>query len=433
MRMVNIIEKKRDCKELTKEEINFVIENYTNKAIPDYQMSALLMAIVLNGMTQAETANLTQAMVNSGEIVDLSSIVGLKVDKHSTGGVGDKTSLVLGPLIASVGVPFAKMSGRGLGHTGGTLDKLESIPGFNISLTEEEFIKQVNDEKIAIIGQTASLAPADKSIYALRDVTGTVPSIGLMASSIMSKKIAAGTDTILLDVKYGDGAFMPTVEAAVELATAMISIGTNLGKDTKAIVSSMDQPLGNAIGNSLEVKEAIATLSGHGPSDLVDLCTRAGGIMLKQAKRVATVEEGIVLLKENITNGKALDRLVAMVKAQGGNEKYITNPELFTMAKEIIAVNSITSGYVATMHTLDLGVLAMELGAGRRTKEDDIDMAVGFVMQKKTGDRVEIGDILVEIHTNTGLSDVMRQRIIDTFVISQDKPLPRDIIAKVVE
>ena len=333
MRMVDIIIKKKENKELTKEEISFFVKGFTNGTIPDYQASSLAMAICFNGMNKKEIGILTDEMLHSGDTIDLSSIEGKKVDKHSTGGVGDKTSLVLGPLVASCGVKLAKMSGRGLGHTGGTLDKLESIPGVTIEIGEEDFFKQVNDIGIAIVGQTGSLVPCDKKLYALRDVTGTVNSIPLIASSIMSKKLASGSDTILLDVKFGSGAFMKDLDSARELARTMVDIGDELNRDTRAILTDMNQPLGLAIGNNLEVIEAINTLNGNGPKDLVELCINAGAIMLTQAKRVNNVDEGKKLLEENIKNGKALDKLAQMVKAQGGDESYIYTPSKFDKAK----------------------------------------------------------------------------------------------------
>ena len=346
MRMVDIIEKKRDGFSLSKEEITFFIKGYTNGSIPDYQASALAMAIVLNGMDKEEIGDLTDAMMHSGEIIDLTSIKGMKVDKHSTGGVGDKTSLVLGPLVASCGAKLAKMSGRGLGHTGGTLDKMESIPGMRINLSEEEFIEQVNKIGMAIIGQTVKIDPADKKLYALRDVTATVESIPLISSSIMSKKLASGSDSILLDVKFGSGAFMKTIEKAKELARTMVDIGAYLNKDTRAIITDMEEPLGMAIGNALEVKEAISTLRGNGPKDLVDLVTYAGAIMLEQAKIVNSLEEGKRKIKQAIEDGSGFNKLLEFVSAQGGDVSYIKDPSKFKLAKNIVPIYSISSGYV---------------------------------------------------------------------------------------
>ena len=430
MRMIDLIHKKRIGERLSKEEIEWMIAAYTNEEIPDYQMSAFLMAVMFQGMNKEETSYLTLAMVNSGDVIDLSLINGITVDKHSTGGVGDKTSLVLGPLVASVGVPVAKMSGRGLGHTGGTLDKLESIPGLRINIDNDAFIRQVNETKLAIIGQTLSLAPADKKLYALRDVTDTIATIPLIASSIMSKKIASGSDCILLDVKYGDGAFMETKEHAEALAKAMIEIGQSLHKDTRAIISNMNQPLGKAIGNNLEVKEAIATLHGQGPEDLVDLCLQAGAIMLMQAKKVSNKEEGMKLLQLQIENGKAFDSLCAMVKAQGGDIAYLKDPSLFETSKEIIKVVSPKTGYIKNMNALDLGIVSMKLGGGRETKDSIIDMSVGLIVEKKIGDYVREGDVLVKVHTNTGLSTELKEMIADSYLIIDQKVEKEPVIAK---
>ncbi len=400
MRMVDIIEKKRDGFSLSKEEITFFIKGYTNGSIPDYQASALAMAIVLNGMDKEEIGDLTDAMMHSGEIIDLTSIKGMKVDKHSTGGVGDKTSLVLGPLVASCGAKLAKMSGRGLGHTGGTLDKMESIPGMRINLSEEEFIEQVNKIGMAIIGQTVKIDPADKKLYALRDVTATVESIPLISSSIMSKKLASGSDSILLDVKFGSGAFMKTIEKAKELARTMVDIGAYLNKDTRAIITDMEEPLGMAIGNALEVKEAISTLRGNGPKDLVDLVTYAGAIMLEQAKIVNSLEEGKRKIKQAIEDGSGFNKLLEFVSAQGGDVSYIKDPSKFKLAKNIVPIYAISSGYVGKIDSLLIGVSAMKLGAGRETLNDTIDMSAGIILNKKVGDFVNKGDIICYLHTN---------------------------------
>lgn len=404
MRFVEIIEKKRDNGTLTKDEIQFWINGVVDGSIPDYQTSSLLMAIVLNGMNAKETAYLTEAMMHSGDVIDLTSIVGIKADKHSTGGVGDKTSLALGPMVAACGLKIAKMSGRGLGHTGGTLDKLESINGFNCYLTDEEFKKQVNDCGIAIIGQTAKLVPADKTLYALRDVTGTVPAIPLIASSIMSKKLASGSDTILLDVKFGDGAFMKNVEEARKLANAMIEIGKELGRDTRAMISDMNQPLGNAIGNAIEVEEAVATLHGKGPKDFTELCYQAGEIMLVQGKVVSTKEEGRKMLEEVVANGKAFEKLKDMVAAQGGDIAQLEDVSLLPKAKFTFEMKSQEAGYIENLAALEMGVLAMRLGAGRATKEQDVDHSVGIVLQAKKGDLVRKGDVLAVVHSNTELT-----------------------------
>ena len=415
MRMVDLIQKKRDGLELTDEEIHFIIKGYVDEEIPDYQMSALMMAICFQGLNKRETATLTKEMMHSGDVIDLSRIQGIKVDKHSTGGVGDKTSLVLGPIVAACGVPVAKMSGRGLGHTGGTLDKLESIPGLQIMIDEESFVKQVNDCHLAIIGQSGHLDPADKKMYALRDVTATVSCIPLIASSIMSKKLAAGSDAILLDVKYGDGAFMKTIDDAKELARTMIEIGDSLGKDTRATISNMSQPLGNAIGNSLEVKEAIDTLNGHGPSDLLELCLQAGSHMLIQAKKADNLVEARKMLEKTITDKTALHALCNMVKAQGGDDAYIKHPELFEKAKDIIPIPSLKQGYVKDLEAMALGLVSMKLGGGRQTTDDEIDHSVGIVLNKKIGDFVQKGDVLAYVHTNTGLTDELKQEIYDAY------------------
>lgn len=400
MRMVDLIEKKRDGGELTAEEINFIIRGYTNGEIPDYQMSAFSMAVFFNGMTDQEQATLTMAMADSGDQIDLSKIEGIKVDKHSTGGVGDTTTLVLAPLVASVGVPVAKMSGRGLGHTGGTLDKLESIEGFHIELTEEQFIRQVNELKVAVIGQSGNLTPADKKLYSLRDVTATVNSIPLIASSIMSKKIAAGADAIVLDVKTGEGAFMKTKEDARKLAEAMVSIGNSVGRRTMAIISDMSQPLGYAIGNALEVKEAIETLKGQGPEDLTELCLTLGSQMVVAGGRADNLEEARNMLKEAITNGEALKTFKSLIAAQGGNPAVADDTGLLPQSTHVIEFQSDLDGYVESLEADEIGTAAMLLGAGRATKDSEIDLSVGIVLKKKIGDSVAKGETLAEIHAN---------------------------------
>ena len=402
MRMVDLIIKKRDGFELTDEEITFWIDGYVKGEIPDYQSSAMQMAIVFRGMTNREIATLTDRMEHSGEVLDLSHLKGVKVDKHSTGGVGDKTSLVLGPMVAACGATLAKMSGRGLGHTGGTLDKLESIPGVTIAIEGERFAKQVNSIGCAIVGQTGSLVPADKKMYALRDVTGTVESIPLIAASVMSKKLASGSDAILLDVTVGEGAFMKNMEDARKLAHIMVDIGNRLGRDTKAVLSDMSEPLGLAVGNALEVKEAIAALHGNGPEDLMELCYTSGAIMLKQAKCVATIEEGRQKLHDAIYSGAAFDKFVKMIEAQGGDISYILHPEKFPLAKNIIEIRSGKEGYVNTLNALEIGVSSMRLGGGRETLEDVIDMSAGIVLNKKVGDHVNKGELLCTLHTNKG-------------------------------
>uniref|UniRef100_UPI0034A42BBE pyrimidine-nucleoside phosphorylase n=2 Tax=Clostridiaceae TaxID=31979 RepID=UPI0034A42BBE len=360
MRMYDVILKKRRGEELSKEEIDFFIQGFTKGEIPDYQASALLMSIFFNSMNKRETADFTMSMVHSGETLNLDKIQGIKVDKHSTGGVGDTTTILLAPMVASCGVPVAKMSGRGLGHTGGTIDKLESFKGFSVELSEEKFMENVNDIGIAVIGQTANLAPADKKLYALRDVTATVDNMPLIASSIMSKKIASGADGIVLDVKVGDGAFMKTPEDAKALAEEMVSIGKNVGRNTIAVISDMDQPLGYAIGNALEIKEAIDTLKGNGPKDLLELALTLGSNMLILANKVENFEEGKKLLLENIKNGKALEKLKEFVKAQGGNPACVDNTDLLPKAKYIIEVKANKSGTISKIHAEEMGLTAME-------------------------------------------------------------------------
>ncbi|MDZ5252751.1 pyrimidine-nucleoside phosphorylase [Clostridium sp. LIBA-8841] len=400
MRMYDLILKKRNGGELSTKEINFFVDKYTNGEIPDYQVAALLMAIYFQKMNKRETSDLTMAMVNSGDILDLSEIHGIKVDKHSTGGVGDTTTLVLGPMVGALGIPVAKMSGRGLGHTGGTIDKLESFDGFSVEMTKDQFINNVNNIKLAVGGQTGDLAPADKKLYALRDVTGTVDNVSLIASSIMSKKIAAGADAIVLDVKVGDGAFMKTPEAARELATEMVGIGKHVGRNTVAIISDMDQPLGFAIGNALEVKEAIETLRGNGPKDLLELCLTLGSNMVVLAGVAKDTDEARKMLMETITSGKAIEKLKEFVTAQGGDASVIDDISNFHNAKYVIPVKSTKSGVVSKIHAENIGLVAMELGAGRATKESIIDLAVGIVLEKKRGDKVNEGDIIAYIHAD---------------------------------
>ncbi|MFJ8261369.1 pyrimidine-nucleoside phosphorylase [Rummeliibacillus sp. NPDC094406] len=432
MRMVDIIEKKRDGHELTSEEIRFFVEGYTNGSIPDYQASSLAMAIYFQDMTDRERADLTMAMVESGDQIDLSGIAGVKVDKHSTGGVGDTTTLVLGPLVAAVGVPVAKMSGRGLGHTGGTIDKLESIEGFHVELTTEQFTKQVNDIKLAVIGQSGNLTPADKKLYALRDVTGTVPSIPLIASSIMSKKIAAGADAIVLDVKTGDGAFMKTVEDSKMLAHAMVQIGKNVGRNTMAIISDMNQPLGYAIGNALEVKEAIDTLSGKGPKDLTELCLTLGSQMVVLGGHANTIEEARNQLEEVIANGAALDIFKKFVKGQGGNPAVIDDPSLLPQAQYTFEVPAKEAGFISHIVADEIGTAAMLLGAGRATKESEIDLAVGLVLRKKVGDAVQVGESLVTIYSNHEDVKEVVDKIYSNIVISSAEVKAPKLIEDVI-
>ncbi|MBO0482190.1 pyrimidine-nucleoside phosphorylase [Candidatus Enterococcus courvalinii] len=401
MRMVDLIEKKRDGKTLTKNEIDYIITNYTDNQIPDYQLSALLMTIFYQDMTDEEITNMTLAMANSGDVIDLSSLNGIKVDKHSTGGVGDTTTLILAPLVASVGVTVAKMSGRGLGYTGGTLDKLEAIPGFKIELSDEEFIRIVNESQVAVIGQSGNLAPADKKLYALRDVTATVDSIPLIASSIMSKKIAAGADAIVLDVTTGDGAFMKNIEDARRLAKTMTSIGKLANRQTIAVISDMSEPLGEAIGNSLEVVEAIETLQGHGPEDLIEMCYVLGSQMVVLAKKADSVEEARMMLQEALTSGKALEKFKEMIQNQGGDIRVVEKPELLLTARHQVELPAKSAGLVSKIVANELGIAAMMLGAGRKTKEDAIDHAVGLKLHKKIGDSVQEGESLLTIYSNT--------------------------------
>ncbi|MCM1308810.1 MAG: pyrimidine-nucleoside phosphorylase [Butyrivibrio sp.] len=400
MRMYDIIAKKRDGKDLSPEEINFFVNGYTSGEIPDYQAAALTMAIYWRGMSERETAELTMAMANSGDIMDLSPINGVKVDKHSTGGVGDKTSLVLGPMVAALGVPVAKMSGRGLGHTGGTIDKLESFPGFVTGISEREFYDNVNRIGIAIAGQTGNLAPADKKLYALRDVTATVESIPLIAASIMSKKIAAGADVIVLDVKTGGGAFMKDEKQAISLAREMVRIGTNVGRKTTAVISNMDEPLGCAIGNSLEVIEAINTLDGRGPKDLLELCLELGSHMVLGAGAAENAEEARAKLLRTVEDKSALRKLAELVDAQRGDARAVYDTGLLPSASIVRAVAADKEGFVESIACERVGLCAMVLGGGRETKESVIDLSVGIVLNKKTGDHVKAGEALAFFYAN---------------------------------
>lgn len=433
MRMVDIIEKKRDGQELTTAEINFFIEGYTKGEIPDYQASALAMAIYFQDMNDRERADLTRAMVESGDTIDLSAIDGVKVDKHSTGGVGDTTTLVLAPLVASLGVPVAKMSGRGLGHTGGTIDKLESIAGFHVELTREQFIDLVNRDKVAVIGQSGNLTPADKKLYALRDVTGTVNSIPLIASSIMSKKIAAGADAIVLDVKTGDGAFMKTQEDAEELAHAMVRIGNHVGRKTIAIISDMSQPLGFAIGNALEVKEAIETLQGKGPKDLTELVLTLGSQMVILAGKAKTSEEAKEMLLDAIHSGKALAKFKEFLANQGGDASIVDDLTKLPQAKYKIELPAKQSGYISRMVADEIGVASMILGAGRATKEDVIDLAVGLVLHKKVSDKVEEGESILTIYSNRENVEDVKQKLYDNIFIADTATAPTLIHTVITE
>ncbi len=433
MRAYDLIHKKRVGEQLSAAEIRFLVEGYTAGEIPDYQISAWLMAIFFQGMDAQETAELTMAMVESGERLDLSPIPGVKIDKHSTGGVGDTTTLVLAPLVAAAGVPVAKMSGRSLGHTGGTIDKLEAIPGFKTELTLAEFINNVNSIGVAIAGQTGNLTPADKKLYALRDVTATVDSIPLIASSVMSKKIAAGCEGIVLDVKSGEGAFLKSLEQSRQLARAMVAIGQEVGRRVMAVLTDMNQPLGWAIGNALEVKEAIKTLQGNGPPDLEDLCLTLGANMLWLAGRVSAYEQGYRLLKDLLESGKALEQFSKLITAQGGDSRIVEDLNLLPIAQHIVAVRSEQSGYISSITASQIGLTAMAIGAGRSTKEDVIDPAVGVVLNKKVGQPVEKGEPLAFIHLNkqTGQEQALAG-IANSFRISDEQPEQRGLIYDII-
>ena len=400
MRMYDLILKKKQGGELSTDEIRYMIEGFTEGSIPDYQMSAMTMAICFRGMTPRETVDLTLAMRDSGDVLDLSGIKGVKVDKHSTGGVGDKTSLALTPIIAALGVPVAKMSGRGLGHTGGTIDKLECFDGFTTALSEEQFAGNVNTIGIAIAGQTANLAPADKKLYALRDVTATVDQMSLIASSIMSKKLASGSDAIVLDVKTGNGAFLKKLEDSRALAKEMVSIGTMAGKKTVPVITDMDQPLGRAVGNSLEVREAIDTLRGEGPADFKEVVFALGSQMLMLAGRAADEKEARALMEGVIEDGSALDKFAQFVRAQGGDAAPVYDTSLLTVAGKTLEVTAKESGYVHRILAEDIGIACMTLGGGRETKESAIDLSVGIILEKKNGDAVSDGEVLATIYGN---------------------------------
>lgn len=432
--MYDLIMKKKEGKELTEAEIRFMIEGYTKGDIPDYQMSAMTMAICFVGMTPEETKNLTLAMAESGDMLDLSEIKGIKVDKHSTGGVGDKTSLVLAPMVATLGVSVAKMSGRGLGHTGGTIDKLESFPGFTTALSKDQFVNNVNEIHIAIAGQTADLAPADKKLYALRDVTGTVNEMSLIASSIMSKKLASGADAIVLDVKTGDGAFMKTLDDSIKLAEAMVSIGKLAGKEVVAVISDMDQPLGNAVGNILEVQEAMDTLQGKGPKDLEELVLTLGSYMVVASKKAETYETARQMLKQTLTDGSAFETFKKFIVAQGGCAEDVKHLERLPKAQYIEPVYSQTSGYVKKIQTEEIGRISLLLGGGRETKESEIDLTVGLVLHKKHGDAVQEGDILAVIHANDKEKLAQaKARVLNAYEISKEEVEREDLIKKVIK
>lgn len=432
MRMFDIIEKKRDGKELTKEEIEFFIYGISREEIPDYQTSALLMAIYFQGMTREERVHLTKAMVESGDQIDLSAIEGIIVDKHSTGGVGDSVTIILAPLVASVGVPVAKMSGRGLGHTGGTLDKLEAIPNFNVEIPNDEFIELVNKNKVAVIGQSAKLTPADQKLYSLRDVTATINSLPLMAGSIMSKKIAAGADAIVLDVKTGSGAFMKKLEDSKELAQAMVEIGNLMGRQTMAVISDMSQPLGNAVGNSLEIIEAIETLKGKGPEDLTELTLTIGSLMVYLANHASSVDQAREMLEESIENGAALEKLKDLIASQGGDPSVVDDPEKLPRAKYEIALPAREEGYVKSIAANEVGLASLLLGAGRSTKEDEIDLSVGILLHKKIGDYVKKGEPLLTLYANKEDLNSIKEKLYESIKLSSEQVSPPPLIYETI-
>lgn len=433
MRIVDLINKKKYGEKLTKEEIDFVVLGYTRGEVPDYQMSAMLMAIYFQGMDKEETSNLTDAFVRSGDTVDLSAIEGIKVDKHSTGGVGDKISLIVTPLVASCGIPVAKMSGRGLGHTGGTVDKLESIEGFKIELSGDEFIKNVNEHKMAIVGQSGDLTPADKKIYALRDVTGTIDSIPLIASSIMSKKIASGADAIVLDVKVGSGAFMKSLEDARILAKTMVEIGNHLGRKTVAVITNMDQPLGHEVGNANEVYEAIEVLKGNGAEDETEVAMTIASYMAVLGGAYDTIEEAHAYFEQLIKSGEAIEKLKTFVRIQGGNPDMIEHPEKLPVASKHIEVRADIEGYVSGFDAEKVGISAMMLGAGRKKKEDPIDYSAGITLKKKIGDHVNLGDVLCVLHTNEDKTIEAEKVVRAAFIFSNKEPEPVKYIYEVVQ
>lgn len=434
MRMYDLIVKKRDGLILEEDEINFIVDGFTKGEIPDYQMSAFLMAVFLKGMNEKETLDLTMAMKNSGDILDLSGIEGVKVDKHSTGGVGDKTTLVLAPMVAACGVPVAKMSGRGLGHTGGTIDKLDSFPGFSSSVTKEEFIKNVNQIKISIAGQTGDLAPADKKIYALRDVTATVNSIPLIAGSIMSKKLASGADAIILDVKCGNGAFMKDEKEAILLASEMVKLGNNAGKKTMGIITDMNQPLGYAVGNALEVKEAIESLSGKGPEDLMELVFVLGSYMLMAGGKAETKVEARQMLEEVISSGAALEKFAEFIKLQGGDTSPIYNTKLLPQASIIHKVKIDADGFIGKIETSEIGLVSLILGGGRETKESKIDLSVGLVLNNKLGDSVSKGEVIATLYGN-GYDKIneAEAKLLDAYTIFEKKIEVPKLIKRIID
>ncbi|NLK21728.1 MAG: pyrimidine-nucleoside phosphorylase [Epulopiscium sp.] len=433
MRAYDLIMKKRNGGILTKKEIEFLIEGYVAGDIPDYQVSAMLMAIYFKGMTKEETSNLTMAFVDSGDMVDLSPIEGIKVDKHSTGGVGDKISLIIIPLVATLGIPIAKMSGRGLGHTGGTIDKLESIEGFRTELDSDEFINNVNTYQMAIVGQTANLTPADKKIYALRDVTATVDSIPLIASSIMSKKIASGSDAIVLDVKVGTGAFMKNLEDAKDLAKTMVDIGKSLNKKVIAVITNMDQPLGHEVGNANEIKEAINVLKGKGSDDETKVALTIASYMAVLGGAYKDYDKAYEDLEKKIESGEAINKLKEFIKIQGGNEEVVDNPNKLPQAKYHVEIKASSSGYIKSIDAEDIGIAAMLLGAGRRTKEDKIDFSAGITIVKKIGDKIKFDDTICILHTNLEKIKEAKKIAKDAFIITDLKPEPIKYIYEVIQ
>ncbi|MCR5619305.1 MAG: pyrimidine-nucleoside phosphorylase [Lachnospiraceae bacterium] len=433
MRMVDIIASKRNGNELTDEEISFFVNGYTKGEIPDYQVSALMMAIYFRGMNERETLTLTNVMADSGDKLDLSAINGIKVDKHSTGGVGDKTSIALTPIVAACGVPIAKMSGRGLGHTGGTIDKLESFNGFNVSIPTETFIRNVNNIGISLMGQTADLAPADKKLYALRDVTATVENMSLIASSIMSKKLAAGADAIVLDVKTGSGAFMKTLEDSKALAEEMVTIGKGAGRKMVAVISDMDQPLGRKVGNALEVIEAIDTLRGKGPDDFTLLVRTLASYMIMLGGKASSEEEALKMIDDVIESGKALDKLAEFVKAQGGDPSQVYDTSLLKVSDKKKVITAEKSGYISRIVCDSVGVSCMMLGGGRASKEDVIDLSVGIELLKKVGSQVNAGDEIAYVYYNDEKNlDAALQKLKGSYEYSDKAPEPQKLIKEVI-
>lgn len=431
--MIELIIKKRNGLELSREDYASIVDGFISGSIPDYQISAFLMAVYFKGLTSSETANLTDVMMRSGELIDLSEIKGIKVDKHSTGGVGDKTTLVLAPLVAAAGVPVAKMSGRGLGHTGGTLDKLESIKGLSVDMSRQEFIDKIKTHNIAVCGQNANLVPADKKLYALRDVTGTVDNMSLISSSIMSKKLACGADAIVIDIKVGHGAFMKTLKDAEELAQTMIGIGSKMNRKVIAVITSMSEPLGYAVGNALEVQEAIDTLKGNGPEDLTELCLELGSHMLVLGQVAKSYDEGVDILKGLIKSGKAFDKFVEFVEAQGGDITMVNQTELLPNAKFSYAYKSKEAGYINDLNALDIGLASVKLGAGRETKDSVLDYGAGIILKKKIGDYVNKDEVLAMLYSNNDTTFAYATKFMDlAYQMSQEKPLEKPLILKTV-